>query len=81
MTPTKEGKTSRIHIDKVKKGKIDESKVAHKAGGEHTGLVINKKGAEINAIQTPPHVQLDFKCFLVNQKTGKHVPVCGVSTI
>lgn len=45
MTPTKDGKTSRIRIDKVKKGKIDESKVAHKAGGEHTGLVINKKGA------------------------------------
>lgn len=44
MTPTKDGKTSRIRIDKVKKGKIDESKVAHKAGGEHTGLVINKKG-------------------------------------
>ncbi len=47
MTPTKDGKTSRIRLDKVKKGKVDESKVAHKAGGEHTGLVINKKGTGI----------------------------------
>jgi len=22
-----------------------------------------------------PHLQLEFKCFLVDQKTGKHIPV------
>lgn len=24
-----------------------------------------------------PHLQLEFKCFLVDQKTGKHIPVSG----
>lgn len=41
MTPTNDGKTTRITVEKVKKGKIDESKVALKAGGQHAGLVIN----------------------------------------
>ena len=41
MTPTSQGNTTRITIEKVKKDKIDESKIAHKAGGQHAGLVIN----------------------------------------
>lgn len=74
MTPTKSGKTTTIKIEKVKKTQIDQSKVAHAAGGQHAGLVINKQGQEGAAERGPPHLQLEFKCFLVNQKTGKHVP-------
>ena len=43
MTPSKKDKTTIIRIEKVKKTSIDESKVAHKAGGPHSGLVINKQ--------------------------------------
>jgi len=43
MTPTKKGKTTTIKIEKKLKTMIDQSKVAHKAGGEHRGLVINKQ--------------------------------------
>jgi len=24
---------------------------------------------------SPPHLQLEFKCFLIDHKTNKHVPV------
>ena len=45
MTPTKSGKVTSIKFEKVKRAQIDESRVAHKAGGQHTGLVINKQTA------------------------------------
>lgn len=45
MTPSKKGKVTVIRIEKVKKTNIDDSQVAHKAGGQHTGLVINKQAA------------------------------------
>jgi hypothetical protein len=43
MTPTKKGKTTTIKIEKKPRKLIDQSKVAHTAGGEHRGLVINKQ--------------------------------------
>ena len=43
MTPSKKGNTTIIRIEKVKKTLLDESQVAHKAGGQHSGLVINKQ--------------------------------------
>jgi hypothetical protein len=43
MTPSKRDKTTVIRIEKVKRTNIDESQVAHKAGGQHSGLVINKQ--------------------------------------
>ena len=45
MTPAKNGKTTTIRIEKIKKTQIDENQVAHKAGGQHSGLVINKQSA------------------------------------
>jgi nucleoside phosphorylase len=73
MTPSKKGKTTVIRIEKVRRSSIDQTQVAHKAGGQHSGLVINKQtsGADEDA---SPHLQLEFKCFLVDQKTGSHVP-------
>jgi len=46
MTPSKKGKTTTIRIEKVRKTQLDESQVAHKAGGQHSGLVINKQTGE-----------------------------------
>jgi hypothetical protein len=43
MTPSKRDKTTVIRIEKVKRTNIDEAQVAHKAGGQHSGLVINKQ--------------------------------------
>ncbi len=43
MTPSKQGTTTSIRIEKVKKTQIDKSRVAHTAGGQHAGLVINKQ--------------------------------------
>ena len=43
MTPAKKGKTTVIRIEKVKKTQLDSAQVAHVAGGQHTGLVINKQ--------------------------------------
>ena len=43
MTPSKKGDTTIITIEKVKKTQLDESKVAHVAGGQHSGLVVNKQ--------------------------------------
>ena len=45
MTPAKRGNITHIQIEKVRKNQVDESKVAHKAGGQHRGLVINKQAA------------------------------------
>lgn len=73
MTPSKKGKTTTIRIEKVPKKQLDESQVAHKAGGQHSGLVINKQTADA-VDNSMPNLQLEFKCFLVDQKTGKHVP-------
>ncbi|ELU00418.1 hypothetical protein CAPTEDRAFT_151003 [Capitella teleta] len=73
MTPTKSGKTTTIKIAKVRRQQLDETQVAHKAGGQHSGLVINKQGAA-SQDYGPPQLQLEFKCFLVDQKSGKHVP-------
>ncbi|KAK2159516.1 hypothetical protein LSH36_151g00044 [Paralvinella palmiformis] len=74
MTPTKKGKTTTIKIEKKLKTMIDQSKVAHKAGGEHRGLVINKQDQELADQALPPDLRLEFKCFLVDAKSGKHVP-------
>ena len=43
MTPTKRGRTTVIKIEKKNKLDFDDSQVQLKAGGEHSGLVINKQ--------------------------------------
>ena len=43
MTPAKRDNVTHIQIEKVKKNAVDEAQVAHKAGGQHSGLVINKQ--------------------------------------
>lgn len=45
MTPSKRGKTTSIRIEKKKNTQVDDNLVAHKAGGQHAGLVINKQAS------------------------------------
>lgn len=73
MTPSKRGNMTCIRIEKLRKTQLDTSQVAHVAGGQHTGLVINKQATETRDA-SPPQLQLEFKCFLVDRKSGKHVP-------
>jgi nucleoside phosphorylase len=74
MTPSKKGKTTSIRIEKVKRDLIDASKVKHKGQGQHSGLVINQKADGDAEDNSPAHLQLEFKCFLVDNKTGRHIP-------
>jgi len=30
---------------------------------------------------SPPHLQLEFKCFLIDHKTNKHVPVSQLLSV
>ncbi|XP_019867594.2 uncharacterized protein LOC109596484 isoform X2 [Aethina tumida] len=46
----------------------------HVAGGEHTGIIINKETATENGDLSPPELSLEFRVFLVNGQTGKHTP-------
>jgi len=43
MTPSKKGTTTSIRIEKVRKAQIDQSQIQHRAGGQHSGLTINKQ--------------------------------------
>jgi hypothetical protein len=44
----------------------------HVAGGEHTGIVINKETAQDVNDETLPELVLEFRVFLVSGQTGKH---------
>ena len=43
----------------------------HVAGGEHSGIVINKE-VEVGGEEIPAHLCLEFRVFLVNANSGKH---------
>eukprot|EP00092_Neocalanus_flemingeri_P048321 GFUD01055068.1.p1 GENE.GFUD01055068.1~~GFUD01055068.1.p1 ORF type:complete len:592 (+),score=166.29 GFUD01055068.1:563-2338(+) len=43
----------------------------HVAGGEHSGIVINKE-VEAGGEEVPAHLCLEFRVFLVNANSGKH---------
>jgi len=69
MTPSKKDKTTVLRIEKVKRANIDESKVAHTAGGQHSGLVINKQaisGCLLNSIYFCMQFQLTLYQCLFN---------------
>lgn len=44
----------------------------HVAGGEHTGIVINKETSSENGESQPASLVLEFRVFLVSAQTGKH---------
>ncbi|XP_044761930.1 uncharacterized protein LOC123319140 isoform X3 [Coccinella septempunctata] len=71
MTP--KGKTANsttLIIERKKIQKTDDK--MHIAGGQHTGIVINKEATTENGSTQPPHLSLEFRVFLVSAQTGKH---------
>ena len=73
MTPKKKtGKSTclamerrRVEVDKARKTSL------HVAGGEHSGIVINKDMEESGEVEAA-HLCLEFRVFLVNASSGKH---------
>ena len=49
MTPTKQGKTTHIKIERKKRQQTDNPDIVHVAGGQHQGLVIAKNDAGISS--------------------------------
>ncbi|GFR70831.1 hypothetical protein ElyMa_002082300 [Elysia marginata] len=71
MTPSKHGKVTHIKIERRKREKINQHDVVYQGGGQHKGLVVNRKDAEDEDLGKP-QLQLGFMCFLVDQKTEEH---------
>ena len=44
MTPSKHGKVTHIKIERRKKEKVNQDDVVYQGGGQHKGLVVNRKG-------------------------------------
>lgn len=72
MTP--KGKTNNSTVLLIERKLVDQvSDRAHVAGGDHTGIIINKDAVtDQKSKQTPPHLSLEFRVFLVSANTGQH---------
>nr|CAI5832030.1 unnamed protein product [Callosobruchus analis] len=71
MTPKCKTSNSTTLIIERRKVKKANDKM-HVAGGEHTGIIINKETAAENGETSPAQLSLEFRVFLVNKETGKH---------
>lgn len=71
MTPKcKTANSTTLIIERRKIVKTDDK--MHVAGGEHTGIIINKEAATMNGESVPAQLSLEFRVFLVNKETGKN---------
>lgn len=71
MTPKcKTHNSTTLIIERRKIAKTSDK--MHVAGGEHTGIIINKEAATENGVFCPSQLSLEFRVFLVNKETGKH---------
>ncbi|CAG9836488.1 unnamed protein product [Diabrotica balteata] len=71
MTPKcKTHNSTTLIIERRKINKANDK--MHVAGGEHTGIIINKETASENGVSPPAQLSLEFRVFLVNKETGKH---------
>ncbi|XP_013411242.1 uncharacterized protein LOC106174272 isoform X2 [Lingula anatina] len=73
MTPSKKGKATRIKIERKRRKELDPTQIAHEAGGQHKGLVVGKDIGE-DKDDASPQLQLEFKCWLEDAKSGMHIP-------
>merc|ERR1719461_1306908 len=71
MTPKKKTGTSTTLAMERKMIKPTGVTSLHVAGGEHSGIVINKH-VEEGVDEEPAHLCLEFRVFLVNTNSGKH---------
>lgn len=72
MTP--KGKTANSTVILIERKLVDEvNDRVHVAGGDHTGIIINKDTQSGQKSQTvPAQLSLEFRVFLVSANTGKH---------
>ncbi|KAK5649611.1 hypothetical protein RI129_000640 [Pyrocoelia pectoralis] len=72
MTPKcKTANSTTLIIERKVIETINDDKV-HIAGGDHTGIVVNKEAATENGETIPAELSLEFRVFLVSAQTGKH---------
>lgn len=72
MTPR--GKTSNSTIILIERKLVEEiGDRQHVAGGDHTGIIINKDALkDQKSLQVAPQLSLEFRVFLVSAHTGEH---------
>lgn len=74
MTP--KGKTSNSTVILIERKMIDHiNERQHVAGGDHTGIIINKDtvGQEkLQVAEHQPQLSLEFRVFLISSNTGRH---------
>lgn len=72
MTPR--GKTANSTVILIERKLIDRvGDRQHVAGGDHTGIIINKDAlADQRSDQVAPQLSLEFRVFLVSANTGQH---------
>eukprot|EP00090_Calanus_glacialis_P045143 TRINITY_DN8213_c0_g1_i2.p1 TRINITY_DN8213_c0_g1~~TRINITY_DN8213_c0_g1_i2.p1 ORF type:complete len:565 (+),score=205.78 TRINITY_DN8213_c0_g1_i2:81-1775(+) len=75
MTPKKKtGNSTTLAMERkviAQAGEKTKKTSLHVAGGEHSGIVINKE-VEVGGEEIPAHLCLEFRVFLVNANSGKH---------
>ncbi|XP_028175700.1 uncharacterized protein LOC114363957 isoform X2 [Ostrinia furnacalis] len=72
MTPKCKTETSTILVVERKAVEAEASDKTHVAGGDHTGLIINKEKVYENGVTEPCHAQLEFWVYLVSVANGSH---------
>lgn len=72
MTP--KGKTSNSTVILIERKLVDSiNERQHVAGGDHTGIIINKDTLNgLKSQQLAPQLVLEFRVFLISAHTGQH---------
>ncbi|KAL4707937.1 hypothetical protein ACJJTC_013728 [Scirpophaga incertulas] len=72
MTPKCKTQNSTTLVIERKAVEAEASDKIHVAGGDHTGIIINKEKTYENGVSEPCHAQLEFWVYLVSVATGSH---------
>ncbi|XP_032512656.2 uncharacterized protein LOC116766712 isoform X3 [Danaus plexippus] len=72
MTPKSKTANSTVLIVERKIAEAEPSDKIHVAGGDHTGIIINKEKVYENGVTEPCQAQLEFSVYLVSANTGSH---------
>ncbi|XP_061711243.1 uncharacterized protein LOC133520667 isoform X2 [Cydia pomonella] len=72
MTPKCKTATSTTLVVERKVVQAEASDKIHVAGGDHTGIIINKEQVYENGVTEPCHAQLEFRVYLVSAANGSH---------
>ncbi|XP_047022736.1 uncharacterized protein LOC124632114 isoform X1 [Helicoverpa zea] len=72
MTPKCKTANSTTLVIERKVVELEASDKIHVAGGDHTGIIVNKEKNYENGVSEPCHAQLEFYVYLVSGATGTH---------